>query len=565
MKLFGNLRLALLFGGSLTVLSACAGGTEPAAPPAALASVSATAASHTEVQLNWAPAGAAVSELQVERAIGSGAFLSVASLAGSATSYRDVGLTPGTTYRYRIRACGDGGCSDFTTATVTTNAELLIATTTLPEAVRGEQYSSTLDAIGGAGGFVWSVSSGSLPTGLTLSEQGLISGIPGTLQTSVFMVRVRSSDGQTATRELTLRVLDAAPGGVAIVTSALAPALVGASYTVTLAASGGDGTYAWSVASGSLPAGLTLSAGGTISGTPTTAGSSTFTVRATSAGRSTQRSYTIVVAPDDRTRFNLSTFEVAQVPDAIRPALTSAVARGERVITADLSSAQIPQRFFSGSSCGGFGAMVNGTSVDDVIVIVNFAPIDGPSRVVGQAGPCGLRNDRLPFVGILTIDTDDLNPLAGTQTLTDVIFHEIGHVLGFGTTWNSAVLSGSGTSDPRFTGAAAVQEYAVLGGTGSVPVENTGGTGTANAHWREASFRTEILTGFAERVGVAMPLSRMSIASMADLGYVVSYVAADAFALPSALAAPPVTLEPPRYDVILDEPVRILPVLEPRP
>ena len=62
--------------------------------------------------------------------------------------------------------------------------------------------------------------------------------------------------------------------------------------------------------------------------------------------------------------------------------------------------------------------------------------------MLAQSGPCGLRNDRIPFVGVVTLDLDDLTPLSGSRTLTDVIFHELGHVLGFGTLWNSTLLTG---------------------------------------------------------------------------------------------------------------------------
>lgn len=64
---------------------------------------------------------------------------------------------------------------------------------------------------------------------------------------------------------------------LAITTTTLAAASVGTAYSQTLTATGGTAPYSWSVSSGTLPAGLTLSSG-VISGTPTTAGSTTFTV-----------------------------------------------------------------------------------------------------------------------------------------------------------------------------------------------------------------------------------------------------------------------------------------------
>jgi len=67
---------------------------------------------------------------------------------------------------------------------------------------------------------------------------------------------------------------------ISVSTSELPPAYVGMAYAVQLSAANGNGSYTWSVTSGSLPAGLSLSASGLISGTPTTSGTSAFTVQA---------------------------------------------------------------------------------------------------------------------------------------------------------------------------------------------------------------------------------------------------------------------------------------------
>ena len=551
----------------VALLSSCDGPSEPVAPPPALSTVSATAASHTEVLLGWVSPTADVHEFRVERATAGGTFVQVAVVPGNVLSYRDVGLTPSTAYQYRVRACGDGGCSPFTEASVTTLAVLAITTESLPDGVRGQPYSVGLSATGGTPGYTWTVLSGSLPAGLSLSVLGIISGVPETAQTAVFVVRVRSEDGQTASKELSLRIVEPATGnGLAIVTARVPPAIFDNPYNVALSARGGDGTYAWSVASGSLPPGLTLGAGGVFSGFPMSAGTFGFTVAVTSAGHTDQRAYTLEVILDQPTRFDVTTFEVSGVPASMRPHLTAAVARWQQVITGDLGGLQIPRSFFSSTFCGGFGELVNGTSVDDILVMIDISPIDGPGKILGQAAPCGLRNtSRLPFVGILTLDTDDLTPLVGTQNLTDIIFHEIGHILGFGTLWGGArqLIVEGGTSNPRFTGIEAMAEYGSLGGSGQVPVEGSGGVGTADAHWRESVFRTEIMTGFSERIGTAMPLSRVSIASMADLGYVVDVSRADPFTLPSLSGAPaPTPLEPLGYDVILPGPVRYLPETE---
>jgi hypothetical protein len=69
-----------------------------------------------------------------------------------------------------------------------------------------------------------------------------------------------------------------------------------------------------------------------------------------------------------------------------------------------------------------------------------------------------------------------------------------------------------------------------LGGTGNVPVENTGGLGTRNGHWRETTFGNELMTGFLN--SGKNPLSRLTIASLRDLGYIVNLSVADPYKRP---------------------------------
>lgn len=187
---------------------------------------------------------------------------------------------------------------------------------------------------------------------------------------------------------------------------------------------------------------------------------------------------------------------------------------------------------------------VDGETVDDVLILAEGAAIDGENRVLGQAGPTFLRPPAagaaalLPAKGQMTFDTADLARMESDGTLDDVITHEMGHVLGIGTIWaQKRVLAGAGGDDPRFTGPGAVAEYGVLGGApgAAVPVENTGGQGTRDGHWRETTFADELMSGFI--AAPDNPLSRMTVASLADLGYQVSLEAAEPYALPTPPAA----------------------------
>lgn len=121
-------------------------------------------------------------------------------------------------------------------------------------------------------------------------------------------------------------------------------------------------------------------------------------------------------------------------------------------------------------------------------------------------------------------------------TLLDVITHEMGHVIGIGTIWtHKGLLAGASTTNPTFKGTNAKKEYGILKGTGpaAVPVENIGGPGTKNSHWRETVFKNELMSGFIAAPG--NPLSKVTAASLKNLGYLVNMSAAEPYALPNLL------------------------------
>lgn len=185
-------------------------------------------------------------------------------------------------------------------------------------------------------------------------------------------------------------------------------------------------------------------------------------------------------------------------------------------------------------------AIVDGVAIDDVLIEAEGIPIDGPGGILGQAGPTHIRpGSHLPVKGIMSFDTADLDRMETDGSLTDVILHEMGHVLGFGTLWSPmymGLIVGAGTANPTFVGANAMREYGVLTERPiptPVPVANTGGPGTRDGHWRESVLGNELLTGFLS--GAIRPLSRLSVGAFEDMGYEVDYDTADAFTLPAAL------------------------------
>jgi hypothetical protein len=185
--------------------------------------------------------------------------------------------------------------------------------------------------------------------------------------------------------------------------------------------------------------------------------------------------------------------------------------------------------------------LVDGEVIDDVLILAQGTSIDGRGGILGQAGPTHLRPASagaaafLTAKGIMSFDTADLEQLNAAGTLNDVITHEMGHVLGIGTLWEQkGLLKQAGTSNPTFSGPGAMEEYRVLRGGGRrrrVPVENTGGPGTRDGHWRESIFRNELMSGFISEPG--NPLSRVTVASLGDLGYEVDLDAAEPYELPN--------------------------------
>jgi hypothetical protein len=188
------------------------------------------------------------------------------------------------------------------TVSVTVAPALTLTTTSLPDATAGTAYSQPLTATGGSGLFSWSVVSGSLPDGLSLSSLGVISGTPTATEnsSSSFTVQVTSGSNpqQTATQTLSIKV----NVPLVISTSSLPDAQAGSAYDATLTATGGSSgqTQEWFVLSGSLPPGLSLDTfSGTISGTPATPaypGTYNFTVQVLGGGAAT-KDLSIKVAP----------------------------------------------------------------------------------------------------------------------------------------------------------------------------------------------------------------------------------------------------------------------------
>jgi hypothetical protein len=233
-------------------------------------------------------------------------------------------------------------------------------------------------------------------------------------------------------------------------------------------------------------------------------------------------------APPGPTAFTIEVRFLPGLTDNQKSAFRLAARRWTKVITGDLPDVK-----------------VEGELIDDLMIFAQGVSIDGPGKILGQAGPTHLRPSTagaaalLPARGLMSFDTADLSEMEQKGTLNDVITHEMGHVLGIGTIWKlKNLIAGSGSNNPVFTGAGARKAWGKLkgGGPQDVPVENKGGPGTKEGHWRESTFRNELMSGFISTPG--NPLSAVTVASLADLGYQVDMAAAEDFSLFAPEAAP---------------------------
>ena len=150
-------------------------------------------------------------------------------------------------------------------------SSLRVSTSQLPDAVVDRPYSYRLVALGEqAGASTWALepSQGSLPAGMTIATDGLLTGTPTAASVNAFTVVV-TNNGRDAAARLVLRVLPTTTQ-VEITTTSVPPVIntPALKYEYSLGAAGGVKPYAWRVIGGTLPQNLVLTNDGIISGFP---------------------------------------------------------------------------------------------------------------------------------------------------------------------------------------------------------------------------------------------------------------------------------------------------------
>lgn len=286
--------------------------------------------------------------------------------------------------------------------------------------------------------------------------------------------------------------------------------------------------------------------GSSVSAEPVGPGQAAVVVTATDrSGLGARLSLPVSVSGASPGDFDIDLILKGEVPTSVRWAFDRAV----EYWSAILAATELPDVPVSGDlvlGCLGITAHGFQGSVDDLLIVARAGSIDGERGVIARAAVCGVRQGQggLPFLGAVEFDADDAEWMT-SRDLYEVILHEIGHVLGIGTLWSrfgllrNPSLEVEGIPDTHFAGPLAIGAFDQVGGTSythgeKVPVENRRSFGSGDSHWRDWVFDHELMSP-TQNVGVADPLSAVTIQSLADLGYAVDVGLAEAYALPGAV------------------------------
>lgn len=167
-------------------------------------------------------------------------------------------------YRVHVKATDADGRIAEADITITVAPALTISDASLPRAISGTDYLLGLTATGGTGPYTWTATG--LPEGITLDEDGTLSGTTTVLGSHHVNLKVTDSESRSVSKTLILAVVEP----LVITSPDLSGARLGAAFNATFTASGGTEPYTWSV--DDAPPGLTMSEDGVLSGTPTDVG-----------------------------------------------------------------------------------------------------------------------------------------------------------------------------------------------------------------------------------------------------------------------------------------------------
>ncbi len=296
----------------------------------------------------------------------SGSACGALSNASTTSSTYSAPATVSSGFTVSVKATSVKDPGAYASTAVAVSPAPVVTTTSLKEGTPGAAYSDTLQASGGSGSLSWSITSGSLPKGLSLdAASGVISGTPAAGGTATFTAQVTDSANTPMSAEKPLSITIVSQT-LTITTMSLPGGTEGVAYSATLQEEYGTLPVSWSVTAGTLPNGLTLDqASGLISGTPTATGTSAFTVTvidsSTPTAQNASEQLSITVNPggaddallDGHYAFLLSGYDSTGEPVAVAGSFFAdglgGVQNGVEDINSYAANAAASQSTFSGS------------------------------------------------------------------------------------------------------------------------------------------------------------------------------------------------------------------------
>ncbi len=345
--------------------------------------------------------------------------------------------------------------------TVRIAKQLLITAPGGADGIVNVAYSLNLSSSGGTGNQTWAIASGVLPLGLTMSPAGVISGTPTNVNTTgnTLMLQVQDSGSPAQIASVTLTIRIASALAISTAPGPLPDAVIGVPYNFTFLSNGGISPTTWQLASGQLPAGLTLNSNGALNGTPTATGSFTFTVQA-GDGSSPSQTITLSVGIKSKPLLVISTAAGA-LPDAVNgvpysftfqnaggtPPLTWSVKSGAPVAGLTLSTAGILSGTPSVANLSGtaFTVQVQDSGAPSQSITVNVTLRSAALLMIGTpAGPLPDAVGGVPYLATL-VSSGGITPLAwkitSGQLPAGLSFSSGGVISGTPVTANSTPVS----------------------------------------------------------------------------------------------------------------------------